>query len=138
MGGDRVRRRVNFLAPNVFEEHVSRDDAATVSEEVCKHHEFLPGQVNRRALQRDPVASGIDSEVADLEHFFLDAKRPAQERPDSREQFLRGKGFGQAIIGTGVEQFRFGRDVEFLGEDQDGCYSPAPSDIDADLKPGFR
>src|SRR5437016_2108147 len=45
-------------------------------------HEFLPGQVNRRALQRDPVASGIDSEVADLEHFFLDAKRPAQERPD--------------------------------------------------------
>ena len=75
MGGDRVRRRVNFLAPNVFEEHVSRDDAATVSEEVCKHHEFLPGQVNRRALQRDPVASGIDSEVADLEHFFLDAKR---------------------------------------------------------------
>ena len=40
------------------------------------------------------MASGIDSEVADLEHFFLDAKRPAQERPDSREQFLRGKGLG--------------------------------------------
>jgi len=62
-------------APDVFEEHVSRDYGASVPEQVCKHHEFLPGQVNRRALQRDPVASGIDSEVADLEHFFLDAKR---------------------------------------------------------------
>src|SRR5260370_14440776 len=75
MGGDRVGGRVNFLAPNVFEEHVSRDDGATVPEEVCKHHEFLPGQVDWRALQRDPVGSGIDSEVADLEHFFFDAKR---------------------------------------------------------------
>ena len=73
MGGDGVGRRVNFSAPDVFEEHVSRDHAVAVP--VCKHHEFLPGQVNRRALQRDPVASGIDSEVADLEHFFLDAKR---------------------------------------------------------------
>ena len=115
MDGDGVGRRVNFLAPDVFEEHVLRDDGATVPEEVCKHHEFLPGQVNYHAPQRDPVGSGIDGEVADLEHFFFNAKRPAQERPDAGEQFLRGKWLGQAIIGSGVEQFRFGRSIGFLG-----------------------
>ena len=77
MDADGVRRRVNFLAPDVFEEHVLRDDGASVPEEVCKHHEFLPGQVNWRAPQRDPVGSGIDGEVAASEVFPLDAKWPA-------------------------------------------------------------
>jgi hypothetical protein len=77
------------------------------------------------------VGSGIDGEVAALEYFFFDAERPAQQRPDAGEQFLRDKGFGQAIIGSGVEQFRFGRYIEFLGEDQYGCSSPALSDLGA-------
>ena len=71
MGGDRVRRRVNFSAPDVFEEHVSRDDGATVPEEVCEHHEFLSAETDFLAPLHDPVGSRIDGEVPIWSTSFL-------------------------------------------------------------------
>jgi len=111
-------------SPDGAEQGFVGEDAAGILREDDQEIELLGGEVDLIAAERDGVRLPVDVEVSfgDVLDGGLLAGELAQLRADAGEELLDAEGFGDVVVGTGVE--RSDLDVVLFadGEDDDGCF----------------
>lgn len=102
---DQVRAGVKMVAPHAFAELGSGKDPAGVAYEQFEQRELARGEGNRLTAPFDRPLGGPDQEIAHAKETERLAARAADERPQARRQFIRGKRLRQVIVGAGVPAF---------------------------------
>ena len=94
------------VAPDVGEQHVARQHAAPVFEQVFEEQELLRGERHPDAARRDGVGLGIDDDrsIGDRRRAGRrSALRAAEQRPHARDQLVRAERLGHVVVGAELE-----------------------------------
>lgn len=108
-------------APDGGEQGAMGEDLAGVAGEEEQEVKFLGGEVDGAAAYGDRMRGGIDEEVADFDGRIAGALGgAAQMGADAGKEFLDAEGFGDVVVGAGIEGFDFGVLLIANGENEDG------------------
>ena len=87
----------------MFGDHGAGEHAARVAHEIVEKSEFARGQVDLFASPRDGSPGGIERQIIDAQERRFRFRASSQQGPHPRHQFLEGEGFGQIVVGTGIQ-----------------------------------
>jgi hypothetical protein len=112
-------------APEFAEDLAVGDDFAAVDEEEAQEGVFLGGEVDFLASAADEAGGEVDFDIAKGDDGrFVGGAGAAKDGADAGEEFAAAEGFGEVVVGAGVE----GGDFVFFavadGEDEDGDLGP--------------
>jgi hypothetical protein len=110
-----------LCAPDRGEKDAVGEHFAGIAREEQEQVELLGREVDEAASDGNAVRGWIDEKVAHLNGAVTDALRCASQMgADAGEEFLDVEGFGDVIIGAGVESFDLGVFLVANRENQDG------------------
>ncbi len=119
------------IAPDLLQQLTVSDDLAAVADEGLENVVLRRRQRELPSRKKDAAAGQVDFEGTDAEDgLFLAGKDLSEDGPHPRQQFADAEGFGDVVVGSGVE----GGDLLSLpvpdGENDEGDLGPAPDLFD--------
>ena len=121
--------------PDVAEELAVGDDLSAMLEQQTEECVFFDGEVNVRAGLGHGASREIDLHVAErCDAYLAGGLGAAEEDADAGEEFAAAEGFGEVVVGAGIQGGDLGGFVALDGEDEDGRVAPlaeAAEDVEA-------
>ncbi len=102
-----------------FPDFATGDELAGLEGEEFEEGVFARGEGDAFAGAGDAAGGGVDFEVVDDEHGVFGVVLAADEGADAGFKFAEDAGFGDVIVGTGIEATDAVFGVVFAGEDDD-------------------
>src|SRR5690606_36503754 len=101
---DRALVDIDRLAPDIVEQVGAREDAAGMPHHKFKQAEFGRPQPDLVLAAIDAVGFAVEHDLADLENAGQNlGLGAAQERAHAGDQFGRGEGFDEVVVGASRE-----------------------------------
>lgn len=97
---DDVRLRVEIQIPDILEQHVARDDAAGIAQQVFEQAEFQRPQLDHLRAAADGVAEQIELEIGELQRGGVRLGIAPMQRLEARGQLDERKGLGEIVVGA--------------------------------------
>ncbi|MDG5975977.1 peptidase [Hydrogenophaga taeniospiralis CCUG 15921] len=115
---DGVGVAVEVLGVDVFGQFGARDHRARAVHQVVQHFVFVAGQGHGLAIERDAAAARVQRQRAALQHRRGLPTGAADQRTQARQQLFQVEGFGQVVVGPGVDAGHLLVPVVARGQDQ--------------------
>jgi len=122
------------VVPDVRVDFGAGDDAAGVTHEMFEEGVLLGREADLARAAAGRMAAGIDDEVRDGELARKDVAAPPDECAKAREQLAEVEGFGEVVVGAGVQAGDPVLDGVARREHEDGRVDAFVSDLSADLE----
>ncbi len=102
---DDVGERVEIQVPDMFGYHGAGQYPSGIAHHVFEKGIFFGCEFDALASPRDLMRDGVQNQVVDLQDSRGFTAGSSQQRPGAGQQFLDGKGFGEVIVGSGIQAF---------------------------------
>ncbi len=120
--------------PRLFEDHHAAAEAAGGAHEEFEEAIFAGGQLDGGAAAEGLAGGGVKTEIGDAQDGGAVVGAAPGEGADAGEQLLQLEGFGQIIVGAGVEALDAFVDFAAGGEEQDGSELAAVAQLAEDAE----
>ena len=122
---ERLRRRLEVVAPDALVDLFAREHDAGVEEQELEQVELGLGELELTVAAPRLAARGIEREVADAQHLVVAGHaRAAQQRAQARQQLVERERLHEVVVGAGVEPGDAVAHLVAGGEHEHGVRSP--------------
>src|ERR1700752_2759903 len=87
----------------MFSDHRAGEYAAGVTHKIVEQSECARAKVDFFASTRDASSGRIERQITKVQDRRFRFRASSQQGPPPRHQFLKLEGFGQIVVGTGVQ-----------------------------------
>lgn len=125
-----------FVLEDSLEDHFAVENVAGVPGKGNEEGKFALGEGDLLATPGDGVMRRVDAEIGDFDDLGFLVGLAAFQGPESGEEFLEGKRFGEVIVSSGVEAFDFVVDAVEGGQHDDRGRDAGFAEGSTDFEPG--
>ena len=100
---DEIREGIEGFVPDMFGDFRAADDTASIASEKFQESILLGGQGDGASAALGGLRGGIERQVSHHDLRGAEFRGPAQEGTKTGEQFAKFEGFGEVVVGAGIE-----------------------------------
>ena len=134
---DDIGEAVEIILPDMLGDHGARDQLVGVQHQKLQEGIFFAGEDAGSSASLDLLGHLIEFKVGDFQNRGLVGALTSEQGPDTGQKFVKGEGFGEVIIGSGIETRDFITDGVAGGEHQnrsaDLFFAQLAADVEAVL-----